>query len=99
MEEKLKKCRNVIDDIDSKILKLLLERKNQVIKIGEVKRENGLDIFDPERERKKIEKLNMELQEIYKDSLSDKDNNEKIKRYIENIFFSIIDESKKMQEK
>lgn len=99
MEDKLKKSRDAIDEIDTKILKLLLDRKDQVIKIGEYKREKGLDIFDPARESDKLEKLNYKLKELSEKGLKDKDDKEKVKFYIEKIFFAIMDESKKLQEK
>ncbi len=43
--------RKEIDALDSKIVGLLNERASVVLKIGEIKRENNLQVYDPNRER------------------------------------------------
>ena len=53
--------RNEIDSLDSEIVRLLNERINVVLQIGEAKKENGAEIYVPSREREvfdKIQKLN-----------------------------------------
>lgn len=49
--------RTAIDEIDLRLLALLAERMHVVLAIGEYKREHGLPIYDPERERSKLERL------------------------------------------
>ena len=46
-----------IDDVDSKILALVGERVKLAIEVGEVKRRHDLPVFDPEREKRLIERL------------------------------------------
>jgi chorismate mutase len=43
--------RNEIDAIDAKILALLTERAERVLRVGEIKRTSGIPVHDPERER------------------------------------------------
>ncbi len=49
--------REKIDECDEKILKLLNERSEVVMKIAEIKRNENLDFYFPEREREILEKL------------------------------------------
>ena len=53
----LSQYRERIDRIDETILELLIERANLAKKIGEVKKEKGLQIHVPEREREILERL------------------------------------------
>jgi chorismate mutase len=46
-----------IDTIDQTILGLLAERIQVVIDVGEYKRERGLPVYDPERERSILERI------------------------------------------
>ena len=84
--DKLKDFRKNIDKIDGEILKLLADRFTIVKKIGKYKRFNGVKIFDKERENQILNKIKIESRK-YK-------TNEK---YIENIFKSIIKNSKEIQ--
>jgi chorismate mutase len=43
--------RRRIDEIDEKLTELLSERSHCVIEIGKIKRQCGLPIYDPEREK------------------------------------------------
>ena len=43
--------RRSIDEIDSRLLTLIEERVKLVLAVGDYKREHGLAIYDPERER------------------------------------------------
>ena len=43
--------RKRIDEIDEKLTELLSERSHCVIEIGKIKRQFGLPIYDPEREK------------------------------------------------
>ena len=54
--EKLKKLRNEIDDIDKQIVELIEKRMKASVKVGEVKKENNIPIFDAKRENEVIEK-------------------------------------------
>jgi chorismate mutase len=49
--------RRSIDEIDSRLLTLIEERVRLVLAVGDYKREHGLAIYDPERERKLLERL------------------------------------------
>lgn len=53
----LEKLRLGIDAVDQQILKLLHERVDLVLKVGEYKRQNGRDVYDPEREREVLQRL------------------------------------------
>ncbi|MBF0345915.1 MAG: chorismate mutase [Nitrospirae bacterium] len=55
--DKLKELRNQIDGIDKQMLNLLNDRVKIAIEIAEVKKENNLDFYDPEREEQIIETL------------------------------------------
>ncbi len=55
--ELLKPYRERIDQIDETILNLLAERAELAKKIGDIKKEAGLEIHVPEREREIIERL------------------------------------------
>jgi chorismate mutase len=49
--------RQQIDAIDSEILRLLIERVKLVLEVGELKRVQGLQVHDPERERQMLDQL------------------------------------------
>jgi chorismate mutase len=53
----LEALRCEIDDVDRKILDLVATRMRVVITIGTYKREHGVPIYDPARERKILETL------------------------------------------
>ena len=53
--EKLKKLRAEIDDIDKQIVKLIENRMKVSVKVGELKKENNIPVFDAEREKELIE--------------------------------------------
>lgn len=76
--------RNEINKIDRKLLELFKQRMEISKKMGKVKKENSIPIFDPERER--------EIINIYTE-------NEKIlnKKYIEKFFQTLMDISKEIQ--
>ena len=54
---KLTPLRDEIDKIDEKILELLNERAGVALRIAEVKREQNLEYYNPDREREIIERL------------------------------------------
>ncbi|MBU1153638.1 prephenate dehydratase [bacterium] len=53
----LTQLRKEIDRIDSQILELLNQRLNTATSIGQIKKENGIDIFSPDRENRIIKHL------------------------------------------
>ena len=53
----LEALRRSIDDLDGRILELIAERVRVVLAVGEYKRRNGLAVYDPERERKMLDRL------------------------------------------
>jgi monofunctional chorismate mutase len=61
-KEQLLKYREEIDRIDSEILSLLLKRREIAMRIGEVKRILGYPIFDAERERELLDRLQEKVQ-------------------------------------
>ena len=53
----LEALRISIDDLDRRILELVAERVRVVLAVGEFKRKNNLAVYDPERERKMLDRL------------------------------------------
>ncbi len=80
----LTSLREQIDVIDYNILELIEERKNIVLEIGKIKKDNSLKIEDKKREKEIIE------------NLTDKFPNQK--DFIEKIYPEIFEISKKVQE-
>ncbi|MBN2251517.1 MAG: chorismate mutase [Candidatus Altiarchaeota archaeon] len=77
MDEELRKLRNEIDSTDERILALIEKRVGIARRIGEIKKEKGLDIEDPEREKEILEKVSG------KSALD--------KRFIRGLFASLIE--------
>lgn len=53
----LEACRDVIDDIDERLLALINERMQVVQRVGEIKNESGAPIYRPEREKAILRRL------------------------------------------
>ena len=53
----LEELRRGIDAVDQSILKLLHERVRLVMAVGEYKRERGIPVYDPARERALLDRL------------------------------------------
>ena len=49
--------RQTIDELDRQIVELLAERLRLVMRVGEVKRGLGLDVYDAGRERELLERV------------------------------------------
>lgn len=49
--------RHEIDAVDTQILELLHRRLELVFQVGDIKRENGVRVYDPERERQMLARL------------------------------------------
>ena len=60
IKENIKNFRNRIDDIDNKIMELLVKRFSIVSKIGEIKNINKLKITNQNREEEIIDRLSKE---------------------------------------
>lgn len=57
MEKRLKRYRSRIDGIDRRIVRLLKKRYELVQIIGEIKRNEGLAVVQPERENEVLERI------------------------------------------
>lgn len=62
------KEREEIDRLDTEILRLLNERVECALRVGEVKKVHGLPYFDPSRERAIFERLRRRNEELHADS-------------------------------
>jgi chorismate mutase-like protein len=57
VDSELEALRRQIDAVDEKILELVAQRVELVLRVGELKRLSGAAIYDPERERRVLERL------------------------------------------
>lgn len=84
-EKMIEEYRKKIDEIDEQLIRLLEERLDISVKIGEYKIENNLDVFDEKREKIVVEKnISRVENEDYRDLAED---------FIKNL----MDVSKKLQ--
>lgn len=81
----LEKIREKIDQIDEKIVQLLEERFDIVEKVAQYKKENNKNIYDEKREKEVIKKILNKIK------------NNKLEKYIKNIYEIIMENSKKYQ--
>jgi chorismate mutase len=56
-DPELDALRRAIDQVDSRLLELIHERVRLVLEVGAHKARHGLAIYDPERERRLLERL------------------------------------------
>ena len=56
-DPELEALRRSIDDLDSRILELVAQRVRVVLAVGQFKRERKIAVYDPERERKMLDRL------------------------------------------
>jgi len=83
----LAELRIAIDEIDSEILRLFTERARLVVRVGEVKKLAGIGVYDPERERRILERLaDLAVDPIDADT-------------IRRVFERIIDESPRIEQR
>lgn len=61
-DKKLQQCRNEIDDIDEQLLQLLAKRRQVTSRVGELKSQEGMPIFAPQREEQLLTKLRQQAQ-------------------------------------
>lgn len=78
--------REEIDWVDNEILSLLAKRKDIIIRVGEYKRENGLEIYNPDREKVLLDKLSKKATEL---GMSED--------YVRKIYSVILERSKEIQ--
>jgi len=83
----LEALRRSIDEIDSRLLALIAERVRLVLAVGDFKREHGLPIYDPERERNLLERLTAEAHPPLE------------KGTVRRIFERLIDESRRLEQR
>ena len=81
----IKEIRYDIDECDKGILELLEKRLNLSLKIAEIKKKNDLQLYDKEREKEIFFNNSKLINDINK------------LEYINNVFKSILNESKKYQ--
>ncbi len=79
--------RRSIDEIDSRLLALIEERIRLVLAVGDYKRQHGLAIYDPERERKLIERLTNDARPPLEPGT------------VRRIFERLIDESRRLEQR
>lgn len=56
-ESHLDDLRRDIDEVDREILQLVARRMQLVLQVGDYKRKHELSVYDPERERRMLERL------------------------------------------
>ena len=58
VKDRLLQLRNQIDMVDEELLISLNRRANLVIKVGQIKQKENIDVFDPGREKELMKRLN-----------------------------------------
>lgn len=84
-EKEIDNIRKKIDDLDRRLLSLLNERAALVVDLARVKRADGLQLFDPDRERQIFERV------------SDQNNGPLSQEAVTRLFERIIDESRRLE--
>ena len=64
--EKLQEYRDEIEKIDEELAKLICKRMDVSLKIGQLKKDNNLSIYDPKREELLREKNLSKIEEKYR---------------------------------
>ena len=88
VKDEIKKLRKEIDNLDRQLLKLLSQRFLLSVRIGEIKKENKLDVIDPEREKKLFSMLEKDGKDLGIN-----------KEFVFKLWKQIIDRSYSLQEK
>jgi chorismate mutase len=86
-ELSLDSLRQAIDDVDGRLLELIAERVRLVLMVGDYKRARGVPIYDPERERRMLERLTARAPAPL--------SSETVRR----IFERLIDESRRLEQR
>jgi chorismate mutase len=79
--------RRAIDAVDSRLLELIHERVRLVLEVGSYKAKHGLAIYDPERERRLLERLTALAQPPLEPDT------------VRRIFERLIDESRRLEQR
>ncbi len=82
----LEEYRKKIDEIDEQLIQLLSQRQEVAMTVGRIKKEKGLEVFDPVREEKIIRQLTM------------KDHGALSKEAVKHIYYEIMSASRAVQE-
>ena len=77
--------RREIDRLDSELLRIFNKRASLALKIGEIKKEEGLPVYDPQREKRIFDK-------IMEDNPGPLENGAVIR-----LFERVIDESRRLE--
>ncbi len=83
----LEALRRAIDGVDSRLLELIHERVRLVLEVGSFKAKHGLAIYDPERERRLLERLTALAQPPLEPDT------------VRRIFERLIDESRRLEQR
>jgi chorismate mutase len=86
-ETDLESLRRAIDAVDSRLLELITERVRLVLEVGSFKARHGLAIYDPERERRLLERLTTLAQPPLEPDT------------VRRIFERLIDESRRLEQR
>ena len=79
--------RRAIDDLETRLLELIHERVRLVLEVGVYKAKRGLAVYDPERERRLLERLtSLARQPVEPDT-------------VRRIFERLIDESRRLEQR
>lgn len=83
----LEAFRRQIDELDEQILELVAARVRVVLEVGDYKRQHGLAVYDPERERRVLERLSSRAQPPLD------------RGTVRRIFERLIDESRRLEQR
>ncbi len=83
----LEELRRAIDEVDQKILGLIAERVRLVLRVGDVKRERQMAVYDPDRERRILDRLASQAPEPLDGTT------------VRRIFERLIDEARRLEQR
>jgi chorismate mutase len=86
-DTELDKLRRAIDAVDTSLLELIHERVRLVLEVGAYKAKRGLAVYDPERERRLLERLTSLAQPPVEPDT------------VRRIFERLIDESRRLEQR
>jgi len=67
----LKELRLKIDEIDTKLVQLFIDRLDIAVKVAEYKKENELPVYDPIREQEVLDKISSKVSEKRKEAITE----------------------------
>jgi chorismate mutase len=86
-DNELETLRRSIDAVDTRLLELIHERVRLVLEVGAYKAKRGLAVYDPERERRMLERLSALAQPPVEPDT------------VRRIFERLIDESRRLEQR